>query len=147
MLLRFDGRLGVKRRLQIGQLMTHTPFFCNPYQSLIDVRDRMAARKIRHLPVVEDGVVVGILSAGDIDTLHRCPHADLTRATVAQAMTPAPYVATMSTPVEAVVRTMAEHRWGCAVIVDRDRKLRGIFTTVDALALLATLMRPQQATT
>ena len=129
----------MRRALQIGQVMTRTPISCDPYQSLMDVRDRMAARKIRHLPVVDDGSVVGIISAGDIDTLHRCPHVDLARATVADAMTPAPYVVPASALVADVVRAMAQRRYGSVIIVDRTRRVRGIFTTVDALALVARL--------
>jgi acetoin utilization protein AcuB len=146
-MLRCTGTM--KRALQMGQVMTRTPICCDRYQSLLDVRDRMAARKIRHLPVVEDGSVVGILSAGDIDTLHRSPHVDLARATVADAMTPAPYIVPASAPVAEVVRVMAEKRYGSVVIVDRTRRPRGIFTTVDALALLARLAaggRPLAAT-
>src|SRR5438309_9535484 len=98
----------MKRALHMGEVMTRTPICCDPWQSLMDVRDRMAARKIRHLPVVEDGSLVGIISAGDIDTLHRCPHVDLARATVADAMSPAPFVVSPSAPIADVVQAMAE---------------------------------------
>ncbi len=129
----------MRRGLHVGQFMTHTPVCCRPDDALIDVRERMMARDVRHLPVVADGAVVGVVSASDIDTLHRCPYADVSRATVADAMTPAPYVVSIYTPIDEVVRTMAEHRWGSAVVVDGQRHVRGIFTTVDALGLLAAL--------
>lgn len=130
----------MRRGLHIGQFMTHTPLSCDRYQSLLDVSDRMAAHKIRHLPVVENGVVVGVISAEDIETLHRSPHVPFEEATVADAMTPAPYVVSIFAPLQEVVRTMAAARYGSAIIVDNHKRLRGIFTTVDALRLLAALL-------
>jgi acetoin utilization protein AcuB len=129
----------MRRSLHVGRFMTGTPLCCRPDDPLEPVRERMLARDIHHLPVVDGGEIVGIISAADIDTLHRCPHADLSRAVVAEAMSPAPYVVSMTTPVAEVVRTMAAHRWGAAVVVDRKRRVRGIFTTGDALRLLAAL--------
>lgn len=145
MLPRRDMRLP----LHVGRFMTRTPLCCRPDDALLAVRDRMLARNIHHLPVVDRDEIVGIVSAADIDTLHRCPHADLSRGVVADAMSPAPYVVPMVTPVAEVVRTMAAHRWGAAVVVDRKRRVRGIFTTADALGLLAALTvshRDQSAT-
>ena len=129
--------------------MTPTPLCCRPGDALLFVRDRMLARNIHHLPVVDGDEIVGVVSATDIDTLRRCPHAELSRGVIADAMSPAPYVVAMSTPVAEVVRTMAAHRWGAAVVVDRKRRVRGIFTTADALGLLAALTvsrRDQSAT-
>ena len=129
----------MRRSLYVGQFMTRRPLCCRSDDALVDVRERMMAHKIRHVPVVDEGAIVGIISARDIDTLERYPHADLSRAIVADAMTPTPYVVSVRTPVDQVVRAMAAHRWGSAVVVDRNKRVRGIFTTVDALGLLAAL--------
>jgi len=139
----------MRRPLHVGQFMTRRPLCCGPDDALLEVRDRMLARNIHHVPVVDGGEIVGIISASDIDTLYRCPYADLSRAIVADAMSAAPYVVSIFTPIEEVVRTMAAQRWGSAVVVDRKRRVRGIFTTVDALGLLAGLTvshRGQSAT-
>lgn len=46
--------------------MTTNPFTVTPETTIPDAIELMAARKIRHLPVVQDGAVVGVLSRGDI---------------------------------------------------------------------------------
>jgi len=39
---------------------------CSPDDSLRDLMARMTTRRLRHLPVVEDGRLVGIVSVGDV---------------------------------------------------------------------------------
>lgn len=47
--------------------MTANPFTVRPDNTLPEAMELMATHRIRHLPVVEDGRVVGVLSQGDID--------------------------------------------------------------------------------
>jgi CBS domain-containing protein len=39
---------------------------CAPEDSITEIMSIMTTRRIRHLPVVEDGVLVGIISIGDV---------------------------------------------------------------------------------
>lgn len=50
----------------IGEIMTHQVISCAPGTPTSQVREIMARHRIRHLPIVDNGVVVGILSARDI---------------------------------------------------------------------------------
>lgn len=47
--------------------MTANPFTVRPDNTMPEAMELMATHHIRHLPVVEDGRVVGVLSQGDID--------------------------------------------------------------------------------
>jgi len=57
-----DSGAGVR----VSQIMTDHVVSCAPGISTGEARKIMAEHRIRHLPLVEDGIVVGILSARDI---------------------------------------------------------------------------------
>jgi acetoin utilization protein AcuB len=128
------------RGAHVGTLMTPTPVCCDPYELLIVARDRMAQHKVRHLAVVDAEKLVGVVSARDIDALKRCPYTPLARATVADAMEPHVFAVAPTTPVGDVAATMAAKRYGSAIVVDKVGAPLGIFTTVDALRAVITLL-------
>jgi CBS domain-containing protein len=61
-----DGALGVA----VSEIMTTNVRTCGPGDSLDDVRSTMTAGRFRHLPVVEDGLLVGVISIGDVVKSH-----------------------------------------------------------------------------
>ncbi|MFQ5939652.1 MAG: CBS domain-containing protein [Alphaproteobacteria bacterium] len=52
--------------MRVGELMTPTVVTCRPEQSLEDIMREMTSSRIRHLPVLQDGEMVGIISIGDV---------------------------------------------------------------------------------
>jgi predicted transcriptional regulator len=46
--------------------MTRKVAFCNRQDKLVDLMQRMTDGKFRHLPVIEAGQLVGIVSIGDV---------------------------------------------------------------------------------
>lgn len=50
----------------IASLMTKAPTTCRKSDSLDDVLQKMTRGRFRHLPVVEDGKLVGLVSIGDV---------------------------------------------------------------------------------
>jgi acetoin utilization protein AcuB len=124
--------------------MTLAPFVVGSRCTLAEAHQRMRERRIRHLPVVDDGRLVGIVSQRDLYLLETLRSVDATSETVAEAMTPDPFTASPDAPLDEVARRMAEHRYGSAVIVE-DGKVIGVFTTVDALQALATVLRRGRA--
>ena len=50
----------------IGELMTPNPFTVSPESSIDDCMKMMTDKKIRHLPVVEEGNLIGMISIGDV---------------------------------------------------------------------------------
>ena len=50
----------------IAEIMTEDPITITPDNSVEDCMRVMTNRFIRHLPVVEDGMVIGIVSIGDL---------------------------------------------------------------------------------
>jgi CBS domain-containing protein len=52
--------------LQVSALMTRHVFTCKPGDKIAELMAEMTERRIRHLPVVEDGKLAGIVSIGDV---------------------------------------------------------------------------------
>lgn len=52
--------------VRLRDIATATPVTVTPDTQLSEARDLMAAHRIRRLPVVKDGQLVGILSLGDV---------------------------------------------------------------------------------
>jgi len=50
----------------IGELMTKNPFTVTLDSSIEECMQLMSNRRIRHLPVVENGDLVGVISIGDV---------------------------------------------------------------------------------
>jgi len=50
----------------VSDLMTHDVITCKPSESVHDVMERMTARRVRHLPVIDNGQLIGIVSIGDL---------------------------------------------------------------------------------
>ena len=52
--------------LPVGQVMTRSVATCSEEDSAASIMERMTAGKFRHLPVVDRGRLVGLVSIGDI---------------------------------------------------------------------------------
>ncbi|VXB18720.1 CBS domain-containing protein [Nocardioides sp. AX2bis] len=50
----------------VGAIMTTAVETCSPSTSLDEVMLTMTERRMRHVPVVDDGLLVGIVSIGDV---------------------------------------------------------------------------------
>ena len=50
----------------VSEIMTRNPVFVSPNDTVNDCMEIMTEERVRHLPVVEDGKLIGILSIGDL---------------------------------------------------------------------------------
>jgi acetoin utilization protein AcuB len=120
--------------------MTSSPATIEAGRSLTEAHRVMRRHGIRHLPVVSEGTLVGILSLRDIHLLETLRGLDPEFVTVGEAMTRSPYAVEPGASVEEVAETLARNKWGSAVVVD-EGKVVGMFTTTDALKLLARVLK------
>ena len=56
--------------MKVSELMTKVVLVCSPDDSIEEVMDFMTQRRIRHLPVKEDGKLIGMISMGDVVKAH-----------------------------------------------------------------------------
>jgi CBS domain-containing protein len=117
--------------------MTRKLVTVSPDDTLVKAKALMDSHNFRHLPVVEDGKLVGILSNNDIRW-----HGHLT-ATVAQAMTPAPVTVTPETTIDEAARLMLRRKINAVLVVDSGAPV-GIITTSDILKLFLEATRSRQ---
>jgi CBS domain-containing protein len=52
--------------LSVSDLMTPEVLTCSPNDTIAEIMAVMTAQRFRHLPVVEDGRLAGIVSIGDV---------------------------------------------------------------------------------
>ena len=95
--------------------------------------------RIRHLPVLKGGKIVGILTERDLHLVETLNGVDPKVLTVAEAYTPDPYIVSPHAPLDEVCVEMAAHKYG-SVLVEDNKKLVGIFTWVDGLNAMSELL-------
>jgi acetoin utilization protein AcuB len=115
--------------------MTPSPVTIGRDQTLTTAHEMMQKHRIRHLPVLDGGALVGILTDRDLRLVESVAGTDPKRTLVEDAMTPEPYIVSADTPLRDVAAQMVEHKYGCAVVMERGH-VAGIFTTIDALRVL-----------
>lgn len=128
----------MKTMPQILKFMTPMPQTIGrdiPVKTAINM---MREFQIRHLPVQEGGRLVGVLTDRDLKLAASLSgSADLK---VEEVMTEEPYTVKPETTLDEVVREMAEHKYGCAIVQQDNGKVVGIFTAVDGLRVLGEQM-------
>lgn len=127
------------REITIADRMTHTPHLIGAEQPMSAAHELMRENRIRHLPVLHGGKLVGVVSQRDLHFIESLEDVDPKEVRVEEAMTQDVYAVPPRTPLREVVSEMAERKLGSAVVVD-GQKILGVFTTIDALDTLASLL-------
>jgi acetoin utilization protein AcuB len=125
----------------ISRYMTRQPWTIARGAKMSQAHRVMRSHRIRHLPVVDRGQLVGIVSERDLELMESLPGGDPDEVSVDEAMIADVYGAHDTDPVDSVVERMAERKLGSAVVLNRFGDVEGIFTTVDALQTLAEVLR------
>ena len=125
--------------MTIAEVMTTDPHTIGAEQPLARAHDMMREHGLRHLPVLEGGKLIGVLSQRDLYFVEAIAGVDAKIDHVADALASELFTVAPGECVRDVARTMGEHKYGCAIVLDRGHVV-GIFTATDALALLARAM-------
>jgi acetoin utilization protein AcuB len=122
-------------RSSIDRFMTPDPHCIGRDQTLLVAHERMRALGVRHLPVLDGGKLVGLVSQRDLFFVETLRDVDPAAVPVEDAMSEDVYVVPPDRALGEVAARMAERKYGCTVIANGD-KICGIFTTSDALRVL-----------
>jgi acetoin utilization protein AcuB len=133
--------------MKVATIMTRTLVTASLDDDVAHLRELFQRLRFHHLPVVDDGKLVGVISDRDLlrylspflDTLAERPQDNSTLRTKAhQLMTRKPVVASPHTDVRDAARILIDKRISCLPVVTPDGVLAGILTWRDLLgALLA----------
>lgn len=123
----------------VERYMTREPYFVCSTDKLEQASALMRNHRIRHLPVIDDGRLVGLISDRDLHVVQAVPGSDLAQLEVSRVMAP-PNVVWSETPIDEVSSMMADRQSDC-VVVKGGHGIEGIFTATDALQALAELVR------
>ena len=128
--------------------MTADPVSVAPHDTLADALRLTRERRIRHLPVVEGGVLVGILSdrdlrsampspleAGDAAAAERVGRTPVSGVMTAEVITAGPYDS-----VEDAAKLLCRHRIGALPVVDAHGGLLGMISETDVLTAFAEVL-------
>ena len=127
-------------RHTVARFMTADPIAISSDRTLTEAHRIMREKGIRHLPVIDGGRLVGLVSQRDLYLLETLQGVDPDEEKVEEAMTAEPYTVAPDAPLEEVASRMAEQKYGSAVVLSAGAVV-GLFTTIDALRALASVLR------
>jgi len=137
-------------RTHVRDIMTSPAITISPDATLPMANAVMKEKQIRHLPVVEKGRLVGIVSRGDLReaSISASINADqyelhfmLNRLTVGKLMTRKVRTVTPDAHVVDAADLMAEYKIAGLPVVDADGAVIGIITESDLLKMLVRKLR------
>jgi len=123
--------------LAVREVMATHPITVRPHETARHAYQLMRDNRFRHLPVVEDGRLVGILSDRDLRPVLLSP--GLARARVRELMSEDLTTVGPDTPIEEAASLLVVKKIGCLPVVAQGQ-LVGIVTETDLLAVLVELL-------
>jgi acetoin utilization protein AcuB len=129
-----------KAEPKIQKFMTYQPHSIEAAESVSEARKIMSELKIRHLPVLKNGEIFGMVSERDIRAALSLMGANPEAMKVSDICHEHPYQVEPETTLREVAETMAENHYGSAIIA-QNKKLVGIFTTVDACKAISEILQ------
>jgi acetoin utilization protein AcuB len=124
----------------VRQYMTPSPHTIGRDQTLSFAGQVMRQHKIRHLPVLVGGNLVGMVTERDVALIEALKNVDPSREIVEDAMSQDCYTVGPDDRLTEVAREMAERKYGSAVVTEHG-KVIGVLTTVDICRAFADTSR------
>lgn len=121
----------------LDRYMTRHPHSIRVDENLENAAALMSNLGVHHLPVVEGGRLVGVLSDRDVRV------ADAAKKRVRDLYIDEPYAVDVDTSLFVVAAMVAQKHIGSTVVLE-DGKLAGIFTATDACRALADALGPSE---
>ncbi len=126
-------------KMSVSHHMTRSPVTIDSGMTIDDARLLMLRLGVRHLPVMCDGQLAGVVSERDVAFAQRTGAGAMLLGDLLDVERL--YVVDGSASLEEVAGVMASRKLGSAAVFDQGR-LAGIFTTVDACRALAEALHP-----
>ncbi|OIO90540.1 MAG: hypothetical protein AUK03_12775 [Anaerolineae bacterium CG2_30_64_16] len=137
-------------KMCVREIMTSPAIVVSPETTLPVANTLMKENRIRHLPVVDNGRLVGIVSRGDLREASTTAAVNtdsyefnfmLSKLTVGKLMTRKVLTVTQDAPIVHAAELMTEHKIACLPVVETDGSVVGIVTGSDLLKMLVRELR------
>lgn len=134
--------------MKVGDRMVREVVTLEETQTLREAIVALQKHRIRHVPVLREGLLSGILTDRDLLRATPSPYMGADMATyervvdstrVAQVMTRNPFSVTPETSLKEAVKILRDRKFGALPVVERGR-LVGLLTATDMLDDLYTLL-------
>jgi len=136
-------------QMEVGDLMTTDVVTLTEDETLADAQRCMARGRIRHLPVVRDGRLAGLITHRDLLAASFSIFAEVESTEQRRIFATVPVVELMHRDVVTVTSNLGvsqaaqillENKYGCLPVVDEENRLLGIVTEADFLRLTVHLL-------
>jgi CBS domain-containing protein len=127
-----------RSEVRVGNMMSVDPVVIEAEASITDAEQLLKSYRISGLPVVSDGVLVGVISQTDLLTARSSEliGANWDRIRVRHLMTRPAVTVHLNTSVERAARLMLERHIHRLVVVDEEELPIGVLTSTDLLRTL-----------
>lgn len=129
--------------MRVQDVMSTEVVTIGPRQTLAEAHRIMNAEGVRHLPVVEGGRLLGLLTQRDLHLVETLDAVEPDEVLIEEVMVRDVYAVAPDAPLPGVLREMERRRLGSAVVLSEQRPV-GIFTTSDALRALRGVLEEQE---
>jgi len=128
--------------MTVDSIMSRDVEVVAPDVTLMEIQDELRKHGFRHLLVVDDGALVGVISDRDVlrvispflDTLSEAPRDVKTLMRSArEVMRENPVSVQPDTSVEEAAGLLLEHTISCLPVVSKNNQIQGIITSKDLL--------------
>lgn len=128
-------------RKPVEEFTTPNPVTASESTSIDELRALMTTYGVRHLPIVRDGDVVGLVSDRDLRVAQGLSATHQLQVRAVDIMSTDPVSVKAETPLDEVAFTMSDRKIGSVIVHEADGTFLGIFTLTDALNALVEVAR------
>lgn len=123
----------------VGKVMTPFPYSIDVGADVVEARVLMDEHEIRHLPVTQNGKIIGVITDRDIQVAGALSDGEAAARVREVCHMPA-YVVSHDAGLDSVLESLIE-RHITSAIVTQDGNLAGVFTLTDVCRLLLERVR------
>ena len=139
-------------RIKVVDVMTKNPLVMTPAETIGQADELMTENRIRQLPVVDEGALLGIITDRDIRSflaqsalVEPEERTKALRTNVSDIMTAEPLTLAPDDDLREAIELLIEEKIGGIPVVDQAEGLVGIVTYVDVLRCFLNSLEEEQA--
>ncbi len=130
-----------QHRLPVEEFTTPDPITASLETTIVELNRMMKENGIRHIPVIDQMRVVGIISDRDLRVASCLNPVEKSMVCAKDIMVSDPITVSSMSPLDEVAYEMSKRKIGSVIVNDENNQFLGIFTATDALNALIEVVR------